>query len=312
MQDLSQIELNEFNLLLNTCNQISKQRIDEKWEKWILETLPKSLPLFTHLIAFYNFEKLERVTINKRILGKNKRIKNIDFLKYPPANKVTKYGRCNMIGESIFYGATLKTTALSEMRPKVGDLITKSIWKIKDKHTFKVCPIFHLQPTNGTHNPRSYELEQDFHKEVNDHFTGNTRKAVINLTKFIAFQFSKPVNPNNHRDYLFSAFFSNKLLNEYDDGTIEGILYPSVKEKLSFENVALKADVFDEHFVLDKVKESIVVKDPSDGEGGLIELGLTDSTQFNYDKKEILWSDRIMQSKDEMNFYTKVFDLDLT
>ncbi|WP_370402898.1 hypothetical protein, partial [Tenacibaculum dicentrarchi] len=310
MRELTQIEINEFNLLLNTCNQISMRGIDEQWEKWILRNLPKYLPLFTHLVAFYDFKKLERITVNKRILGTNKRIRNIDFLKYPPAEKVNRYGRCNLKKESIFYGAPMITTALSEMRPKVGELVTKSIWKVKEKHTFKICPIFHIQPTNGTMNPHSFEMEQSFYEDVNKNFKGKTKEAVINLTKFIAFHFSKNVNPDNDRDYIFSAFFANKLLNELDGGTIEGILYPSVKEKLSFENVALKADVFDKYFEIDEVSESIVVKDPSDGGGGLLQYGLSHCKDFN--NKEILWSTEINQPKERMDFYNKEFELDLT
>jgi hypothetical protein len=311
MREFTQIEINEFNLLLNTCNQISMRGIDGNWEKWILDNLNKLLPRFTHLIAFRHFDKLERITINKRILGTNKRIRNIDFLKYPPADKVKKYGRCNLKGESIFYGAPMITTALSEMRPKVGDLITKSIWKLKEEHTFKVCPIFHIQPANGTFNPRTFEMQQSFYQEINKNFKGNNREAVINLTKFIAFQFSKPVNPENDRDYIFSAFFANKLLNELDGGTIEGIYYPSVKEKLSFENIALKAEIFDKHYILDEVKDSIVFKDPSDGGGGLLQYGLTDCKEFDFDKKEILWSDNIMQPQKRIDYYTKEFKLDL-
>jgi hypothetical protein len=310
MRELTQIEIKEFNLLLKTCDQISIRGINEQWEKWILDNLPKYLPLFTHLVAFYDFTKLERITINKRILGSNKRIRNTDFLKYPPADKVRKYGRCNLKGESIFYGAPMITTALSEMRPKVGDLITKSIWKVKEKHTFKVCPIFHIQPTNGTMNPRSFEMQQSFYENLDKNFKGNTREAVISLTKFIAVHFSRFVNPDNDRNYIFSAFFANKLLNELDGGTIEGILYPSVKEKLSFENVALKANVFDKHFEIDEVSESIVVKDPSDGGGGLLQYGLSHCKDF--DDTEILWSDEINQPKERIDFYTKEFELDLS
>ena len=298
--------------MLNTCNQISRRGIDAKWEKWLLIALPQSLPLFTHLIAFLEFPKLERITINKRILGSNKRIHNIDYLKYPLADKVLRYGRCNLKNESIFYGAPMVTTAISEMRPKVGDLKTKSIWKIKEIHTFKVCPIFHIQPSNGTMNPGTFEMKQGFYQEVNENFKGNTREAVINLTKFIAFHFSKPVNPENDRDYLFSAFFANRLLNELDDGTIEGIYYPSVKEKLSFENLALKADTFDKHYLLDEVKESIVIKDPSDGGGGFLQFGTTGCKEFKYDEKKILWSSKIKQPKERIDFYTKAFKLDLS
>jgi hypothetical protein len=305
-------ELGEFNGLLNEFNKISNNGINEFWEKWLLQVLPNSMPFFTHLIAYYNFPTLERITINRNILGSNKRIKNIDFLKYPPADKVKKYGRCNLKQKSIFYGAPMIMTALSEMRPKVGDLITKSIWKLSTEHTFKVCPIFHFQPTNGTMNPRTFELEQDFYKEVNKNYSENFREAVINLSKFIAFHFSKNVNSENDRDYIFSAFFADKLLNELDGGSIEGLVYPSVKERLSFENVALKPEIFDQHFLLYEVHESVVVKDPSDGGGGLLMKGITDCKQFDYENKLILWGNNIMQPPQDMQYYKEKFNLDLS
>lgn len=305
-------QLNDFNLLLNTFNQISQRGIDEITEKWLLEFLPKSLPFFTHLIAYYEFPTLERITINKRIHGTNKRIRNIDFLKYPPKDKVKKYGRCNLKNTSVFYASPMITTALSEMKPKVGDLITKSIWKLKENHTFKICPIFHIQPNNGTLNPRTFELEKTFFKEVNKNYEENFRDAVINLSKFIAYHFSKRVDPaKNDRDYIFSAYFADRLMNELDNGTIEGILYPSVQEHLSFENVVLKAEIFDKYYILNEVHESIVIKDPSDGGGGLLMRGINDCKDFDFEKKVINWSSEIMQSKEEMEYFIKEFQVDL-
>lgn len=305
-------ELTAFNVLLNTFNKISENGINDVWEKWLLENLPKSLPLFSHLIAFYNFPKLERVTINRNIMKTNKRIRKINFLENPPEEYVKKYGRCNLKQNSVFYASPILMTALSEMRPKVGDLITKSIWKLKEEHTFKICPIFHIQPSNGTFNINTFELEKDFYKIVNKNFKENDREAVINLTKFIAYHFSKPVNPENDKDYLFSAYFANKLLYELDNGTIEGILYPSVKEHLSFENVALRSDIFEKYYFLYEVHESIVTKDPSDGGGGLLMRGTSLCKEFDYENKEILWDKETMLSNDELKYYQNKFEIDLT
>lgn len=309
---MTKAELTSFNLLLNTFNSISQNGINGAYEKWLLENLPKSLPLFTHLIAFYNFPKLERVTINRNIMKTNKRIRKINFLENPPKDYVNKYGRCNLKKDSIFYASPMLTTALSEMRPKVGDLITKSIWKLKEEHTFKICPIFHIQPNNGTMNVNTFELEKKFYELVNKNFEENDRLAVINLTKFIAYHFSKPVNPENDKDYLFSAYFAHKLLNELDNGTIEGILYPSVKEHLSFENVALKADVFEKYYYLFEVHESIIIKDPSDGDGGILMRGTSLCSKFDYENKEILWDKETMLTNKELEYFQNQFGIDLT
>lgn len=74
----------------------------------------------------------------------------------------------------------------------------------------------------------------------------------------------------------------------------------------------MKADVFDKHYTLTEVDESIVVKDPSDGGGGLIMQGINDSKEFNYETKEIYWNDKIKLPKEDMEFYKKIYDIDLT
>ncbi len=301
-------EISDFNQLLNAFNKFSAIGINDATEKWMLSVLDNSLPFFTPLINHYEFETLERITINNRILDSNKRIKDIKFLKYPLANIVTKYGRCNLPKQSVFYGSTM---FMSEMKPRVGDLITKSIWKLKKPKQLKYCPIFHIQPTNGTMNPHSWKLEQEFFKVLKKDFPKELHKPVTNLSKFIAFHFSKYVHHKKNKDYLFSAYFSNIILNELDNGTVDGIVYPSVQSHLSFENVVLKTDVFDQNYELFEVHESIITKDPSDGGKGYFSDGLNDCKEFDFESGKILWNNEIHQPKEKMDFYKKYIDLDL-
>lgn len=303
-------DLHEFKNFILALHRIAETGINEISEKWVLEALPKALPLFAHLVVYFQIPKIERITINRFVIGNNKRIHNINFLKYPPADKVTKYGRCNLPKTSVLYGADFITTALSEMNPKTGDLITKSIWKLKKEHSFKICPIFHIQPTNGTFNPRSNEFENYFHEEVKK-FSDDEREAVIELSCFIAHYFSKTVNTNNDKDYLYSAYFADKILNELENGTIEGIYYPSVKSSLSFENIALKTSVFDEFFVLEEVDESVVFKDRSDGSGGLMMRGITSSKEFNFEEGKILWQDSLLYDS-ELKLLIDMYKVDLS
>ncbi|MFD0975373.1 hypothetical protein [Salinimicrobium gaetbulicola] len=304
-------DINDFTLLLNTLNYISVKDINESSEKWIIEVLNKSLPLFTHLINSYSLDKIERITINRRIHGSNKRIKEIKFLKYPPADKVANYGRCNLPKQSILYASPLYMTAISEMQPRVGDLITKSIWTKKNSKELKLCPIFHIQPTDGSINPHSWRLEKEFNKLVKQNHPKEQQEIVISLSKFIAYHFSKYVDRQKPKNYLFSAFFSNKILNDFEGGTIDGIIYPSVRSKLSFENVALKPDVFDLNYQLSEVHESIITKDPSDGDKGYLMDGLNFSKEFDYETGEIMWDDSIKQPQERIDFFKKHFQLDL-
>lgn len=309
-QDLTKQDIIEFNQLLTVLNKYAEAGINEVTEKWIINVLDRSLKFFTHLTNEYNFETIERITVNRRVLGKNKRISDVKYLKYPPADLVKSYGRCNLPNQSIFYGSPIIMTALSEMKPRVGDLITKSIWKKIDEEPLKLSPIFHFQPTNGTINPRTHKLEREFFKLLKRDFPEELHNPVTNLSKFIAFHFSRFINPKKNKDYLLSAYFSNKILNEFENGTIEGILYPSVQSHLSFENIALKPEVLDNRFKIIEVRESIVFKDPSDNEKGYGMDGLSDCKDFNYDTGKINWSQSIFQPQKTIDFYKKHFDLE--
>jgi hypothetical protein len=308
---LTRQEINNFNLILNAFNAYSTIGINDVSEKWIISVLDNSLPFFVYLINHYQFDTLERITVNNRVIGTNKRIKEIKLLKYPPPEKVTKYGRCNLPNQSVFYGSTMSMTAMREIKPRVGDLITKTIWKLKEPKQLKFCPIFHAQPTNGTFNPHSYELEQDFEKILNRDFPKAMHEPVTNLSKFNAYHFSKYVHHKSNKDYLFSAYFSNKIMNELESGTIDGIVYPSVQSRLSFENVVLKTNVFDTHYELSEVHESIVIKDPSDGEKGYLMHGINICKEFNYETDKILWNENVRQPKERMDFYKEHYKVDI-
>lgn len=304
-------QLSEFYDFLTVFSEISRYPINENIENWILQNLPKSLPFFTHLVIDAKFDSISRITINKNILNRNKRIYDIKFLKYPPPEFVKKYGRCNMKNESVLYASPLFTTAMNEMRPKTGDLITKTTWKLKNNHSLKLCPIFHVQPTNGTFNPRTFDLKQSYDKLLKENYENeNDRKAVNALSEFLAYNYSKYVDPNKNNEYIFSAYFSHKILYEFEKGTIEGIYYPSVKENLSFENLAIKPDVFEKHYVLEKVEESVVVSDLTFSKGYMMK-GISDCKDFNFETDEILWDEnKFYQSQEDINELIKLFNIE--
>ena len=301
---MTNFEYSQFKLLINTIDDILKTEINKNSEEWIINMLDKNLQFLYFTLNDISFPILERMTINRNVLGENRRIHDSKFLKHPPKDRVKKYGRCNLIGQSIFYASALRTTALSEMRPKVGDLITKSIWALnkKDKR-IRVAPIFGKQPNNGIINPRTLEIKNQFFELVNQEFTGNRKKAIIDLSMFIAENFTKSVS-TNHYLYIISAYFTNKI---FENGDIDGIYYPSVKEKLSFENIALKVPSFEANYHLESVQESLIIKDPTDGEGGYLMYGINESNKFV--NNNIIWNNSINhQIKKDLKYYEKKYN----
>jgi hypothetical protein len=262
--------------------------------------LEHAIPFFSNLVLTGTFPELKRITINRNVVGANKRIRDICYLKYPPANKVTKYGRCNLPGQSVFYGTFISMTALFEMRPRIGDLITESTWRLKGDQPLIYCPIFKNQPIRkDVINPRTFNLNQLYIEKLNE-YPINIRRQIDSLVQFVTDSFTKQVHTSNHLNYIFSAYFSNKILNVFENGSIEAIYYPSVKEKLSFENIAIKTDVFDRKYELIEVKDSVVDMDPFRG-GGYFMYGLDECKSFDYAAGKILWEpDCQHQSKETL------------
>lgn len=312
-KDLKDGDLNNFKALLDYFRQLSADGVSPLIEKQLLSMLDNSIPFFSHLVMGHVFPEIHRLTVNRRVTGNNKRIKDIKLLKYPPADKVTKYGRCNLPKQSVLYASFMKMTTMSELKPRIGDLITETTWRVKDNQGLLYCPIFKNQPTKKDFiNPRTLEINNLYEKQLKD-FPEKIKNQIDALVQFVADNFTKRVHPERHIDYIFSAYFSNKIFNEFENGTIEAIYYPSVQDGLSFENLAIKSSVFDNKYQLAEVKDSVVVVDPSTGKGGYFMEGLSDCKEFNFETNEVLWDkNKIYQPVDKIAELNRKYGVDLT
>jgi hypothetical protein len=325
MTEITGFELFQTITHIRILEQISRNEITSGREKEIVKLLDCLFTNFFYLRHEYLFEEIYRITINKNILKSNRRIKDIGHLKYPPDKTyVTKYGRCNLPGQPIFYGSLMRMTSLNELKPKVGDLITESTWVPKTNKPILYFPIFLNQPTNQPFinretgeviprltNIRTLEMETAFDDFLKD-YPQNTKKHYYAIMQFIADCFSKPINSANHWNYLYSAYLSDKFFNVVEEGKIEAIYYPSVPDKLNSENLAIKPDTFDNTYKLSKIEESILFQDPTDGRGGYGMDAVANCTSFNHETNEILWGDEeYIFSKEKLEYYKKHFGLNL-
>jgi len=266
-----------------------KGSINEATAKGLHETLEKEMPFFGSPIFDMKFPELKRVTINKNLfVGSNKRITEVKFLKYPPEDKISKYGRANLIGQSVFYCTSNQITAMNEMQPQIGDLITTSTWKQKkDGYTLKISPIFKITSLNGVaHNELSLRFKVGYENSLRN-YPKEIAEQIDELLQFVSDCFAKDVDYGNNYDYALSAFYANKILYDFQGGCIDAIVYPSVADKFDFSNVAIKPNILDEHFELFKVDEGVVTAVPNAPEGGFSLVGTGWSKTVNEGK--ILW-----------------------
>lgn len=296
----SETDVKNFGTLLSYFKQLAQDGVTPLIEKQLLLMLDQSIPFFGHLHSQEVFPELVRITINKRILGENRRIKNLAQLKYPPPEKVTKYGRCNLPGQSVFYGAYTRLTAFSELKPRAGDMVTISHWKLRDQNArLKFCPIFKNQPKErNVINPRMLEYNNIYEKKVEGYPT-HFKRQMDDLIQFVADAFTKFVNPGNDLDYIFSSYFSNKILYEFENGSIDAIYYTSVQEKLHFENIAIKPEVFEKLYIISEVHDEVLTRDPSDGGRGYFGHGFGHCKNFNFVSGEILWDPSQLKTNED-------------
>ncbi len=308
--DIKEIDVKNFEALLDYFKRLLEDGVNSLIEKQLLLMLDYSIPFFSNLVLSAVFGELSRITINRNVVGSNKRIHDIKLLKYPPASKVTKYGRCNLPGQSVLYASFLSFTALNEMKPKVGDLITETTWRVKGNQSLSYCPIFKNQPVKEKFiNPRTRELNLLYHNKIKI-YPLNVQKQIDTLIQFVTDAFTKRVHPNNHFDYIFSAYFSDKIFHDFEDGKIEAIYYPSVQEKLSFENVAIKPDVFDKKYELIKVHDSVVLNDPRNGKGGYLMEGFGECKSFDFASGKVLWDpDQFYQPPNRLEQLKQIFEI---
>lgn len=312
MEDIDEEEVKKLEVLFQYLTQLADDGITPLIEKQVILLLDNCVKFFSHLCFTDCFPEIKRLTINRNVIGRNKRISDIKYLKYPPSDLVKKYGRCNMPNQSILYSAFDMLTVLNELKPQKGDLITISTWRVKNRQQLKCCPIFRNQPAEiDVVNPRTLDFDNIFQERLAEYPT-NIQNLILQLVQFISDSFSKKIDTRNHLDYIFSAYFSNKIFNEFENGTIEAIYYPSVQQSLSFENLAIKPESFDSKYELVSVKESVVITTPENGRGGYFMEGLSDCNSFDYLSDKVLWNPKdIRQPESAMINLKKLYNIEI-
>jgi len=242
--------------------------------------------------------KLFRVTNNKYLYdGKKVKLQKITDLIGPPQGKANN-GRCNLKGESVFYAALDFKTAIWETRPQVGDYITVSEWEIKPGQKLNTHHIFHPTLTNvNKDSSNAYKAWLESKKQINPDLV----EVFDELLLFLTEQYMKKVTDDEKQNYLFSANYSSRLIQQKPDANgfkIDAVCYPSVRVEYGLTNLAIVNDC-----VFDKLK--------------LNKITVYDVGETNYDTANVMTDDLIKVSPmiittDNFDFENNkiIYDLD--
>jgi hypothetical protein len=139
-----------------------------------------------------------RISDDKQLIPKEKMGK-------PPVELVKSGGRANPVGISYLYTASDYKTAVSEVRPHKGEILT--IAKIKIIDRLKLVDLRNPRKSTSPFSKESEQTEQIF--------------KYISLLQHFAEELSKPVLPREaHLEYLPSQYLSELIKDMGFDGFI--------------------------------------------------------------------------------------------
>lgn len=188
-------------------------------------------------------ERLVRISVNNNILKGEKLsyLTDISQLLAPPID-LCNYGRCNLPQKQVLYCGINEAEAYWEMKPKKGDVITLSHFKLK-KDAKVNCNL----------------IKKD--KILNPIFENQLQEVFHVLEDFFVEVFSIEVARDRPRDYLFSAELSDQFLfyPVPSKDNIEAIIYPSVQKKKFGHNIAILNDIILDRYDLTVVETRFIL-----------------------------------------------------
>lgn len=241
----------------------SESSIDELYEIFDLVQTPLIMPLKLPVD-----NKIIRLRPNKT--GEVFTCKS--DLSYPPSSIVKTYGRANIPGFPMFYGAifsenknvenatTPRVVVLSEVSDFFRDseregkeIQTYSVWKTKDELRLIAFPF-----SENYNNPcdKIIQINNQWEKLIGNYYCYDDS---VLLAQFMSDEIRKDVT--NEKGYFLLAHYIHCLMYQNQLSTyFDGILYPTVKGEGNGFNIALKPEVVDKSLHLIGVHECLLAK----------------------------------------------------
>lgn len=210
-------------------------------------------------------ELIYRVTIVREKFLENGKIRDTKFLSYPPLEVVIEngvYNRANTPSATLFYASLLPQVAIRETHPSEGQRIILSTWQNKSQKSLNAYPIC---LTGGIQNEYADRNNYAF-EEICKALHPTIAEWMECFFSFFSSEFIKesaPTSPKRY-DYLFSALFSDRLLQPFPENSnmasFDCIVYPSVAWNHIPDNLAIIPDVINKNiYSLINAKEYVVL-----------------------------------------------------
>lgn len=194
---------------------------------------------------YLNKPSVYRVRANRDAKSFNK----VQDLWYPKPEFVKGRGRCNEANTPVFYCADSDMTAIIEIRPDVGDLLTVLEISLKDPKLQPLVMTVGIHEFTAKSNPRYGGTPPD-QDEAHQLFLKRERLVETNpiLDQYLTEVFMQLVDEDNDDAYKITAAIARIMFGQdeffYNDGSpapkqeVHGLAYPSIRADKLGANVA--------------------------------------------------------------------------
>jgi hypothetical protein len=157
----------------------------------------------------------------------------------PPKGYINQLGRCNDIGESMFYSSNHFETAILEVRPIQGQFIT--VARFLPNLKGDLLPSFRIKPNCIQHLKRI----KGFKSCITDFDLSRRDEKFLEVDNLLDDLFTEIVNNDESYKYKVSNAITRCMLtNTMDDAgnqfSMNGMIYPSIVNNMNSINVLLK------------------------------------------------------------------------
>jgi len=178
------------------------------------------------------------------------KVRDPKFLSLTPLDIVKangKLGRANTNETTCLYLAETAQVAVFECKPSPGERVIISGWSTREEKPLIMYPINTSQKVSLGVQKATDALDDHLY-DSNQYFA----RMIKIIQEFIGEEFIKDIPKKNEfrYEYLYSAYFSDKVLNSkitvLDEnnspvlGEYDGIIYPSIATNYNFDNIAVR------------------------------------------------------------------------
>jgi hypothetical protein len=218
-------------------------------------------------------------------------------LSYPPADKITRFGRVNNIRQPVFYCSVGWNAPQFELRLEKGDLFALSRWRVTERLIVNnlgfTDKVFRRLQSDLRSMPQWIRRDQIPQSPV-----------VRLLDRFFNEEFTREVSVGQEHLYKLSAAIARPFLHDVaEDEKVEGVrdnrmaglLYPAIAALGHGDNLALKPEIVDRYLAIEQVEYNQVVDRKEDGKYTTYENKHIDFANSFGASGEIEWKGRCAQ-----------------